>query len=408
MTSKGSSVVSISRPSPAARAGLKKGDIIVSCNGHPVRDWVDVLAQSSSGTVSLRIKRGLSFRNLRIPRGPGEELGFNLADSKPRSCGNRCIFCFVDQQPPGLRESLLIKDDDVRYSFLQGTYITLTDSQTAEAVSRGFNTLHVSVHTTDPILRGTMLGRSGPMPVLPNIDILQQHGIDVQAQIVEVPGYNSGKALEQTMADLYSRSNVKILGIVPVGLTGHREGLPPLRRPGRTEALRTLAIVRNLQTLAGRERGFPWVFAADEYYLLAGENIPPADFYRRCTLQANGIGLIAEETDSCMGKVFNGSGVVVTGDLAYPYICQILRNSGYTVISAANRLMGGEVGVAGLLSGADAAAAVIEDDPETKNVFLPSVMFNHLGLTIDGLSTGDISELVNRKVFTVNMIGELP
>ncbi|HPF33136.1 MAG TPA: PDZ domain-containing protein, partial [Candidatus Sabulitectum sp.] len=124
MTASGSSISSVKRPSPASRAGLRKGDIILSCAGLPVRDWVDLLSAVSGSSAELVVKRGLSLRRVTLRRGPGEELGIELSSSGPAPCRNRCVFCFIDQQPPGLRKTLMVKDDDVRYSFLQGTYIT--------------------------------------------------------------------------------------------------------------------------------------------------------------------------------------------------------------------------------------------------------------------------------------------
>ncbi len=397
-------MVSVTRPSPASRAGLKKGDIILSCNSIPVRDWVDLLAQSSAGTVNLRIRRGLSERQIKLRRGPGEDLGISLSDSQPRSCGNKCIFCFVDQQPPGLRKSLLLKDDDVRYSFLEGTYITLTESQTAEAISRGFNSLHVSVHAVNPELRGRLLGRPGPMPVLPNIDLLAEHGIEVQAQIVVIPGYNDGKILEETIEKLHTRSNVRILGVVPVGLTGHRENLTILRRPSVEEAASTLDLIGKWQEITE----FPWVFAADEYYLLAGRETPGGDHYSTCTLQSNGIGLLTAERDLCAGKAFAGEGLVATGELAYPFISALLRNSSYTVIPVENMLMGREVGVAGLLSGEDVIQGTATHHVASEKLYLPSIMFNHRGLTLDDKTKDDISKALGLEVIVINRIGDLP
>lgn len=408
MTSRGSSVVTVTRPSPASRAGLRKGDIIVSCNGQPVRDWVDLLAQSSSTGVDLLVRRGVSERHFRIRRVPGRELGLKLADSGPRQCGNRCLFCFVDQQPPGLRESLLVKDDDVRYSFLQGTYITLTDRQTREAIERGFNTLHVSVHTTDAELRGKLLGRPGPMPVLKNIALLGARGIEVEAQVVAVPGFNDGDALERTIADLYSVPSVRILGVVPVGLTAHRQDLPRLRRPSPGEAAETIEKIRAWQSRALRERGVPWVFAADEYYLLSNGEIPETSHYDTCTLQANGIGLLSGERERCTGRNFTGEGTVITGELAFPFLDDILAGTGYRVIPVENRLMGREVGVAGLLGGKDIIRSIRDYSLKSPRLYLPSVMFNHRNVTLDGLSSLDIARETELETSVLGTIGELP
>jgi putative radical SAM enzyme (TIGR03279 family) len=399
-------ISSVKASSPASRGGIHKGDILLSCNGSPVRDWVDFLLFSSSESVSLKIRRGPLQRVVKLKRRPGAEWGIELEGSHARVCRNRCIFCFVDQQPPGLRNTLLVKDDDVRYSFLSGTYITLTSEQTDEAISRRFSSLHVSVQASDPVLRGRMLGFPGSLPVLPQIDRLHENGIEVQAQIVEVPGWNDGKALENTISDLYHRENVKTLGVVPVGLTKWRTGLEPLVRPDKAQALETLGIIEKWQTRAQAERMTPWIYAADEYYQIAQVSIPPAKNYDSCTLQANGIGLLARMINECSSRKFTGSGIVVTGTVAAPYIGSILEGTDYRVIPVLNTLMGHMVGVAGLLSGEDVINALIETEGD-QEVFLPSVMFNHHGKTMDEYSAPGIEEKTGMKITTANSIGDL-
>ncbi len=373
-----------------------------------MRDWVDLLSAVSGSSAELVVKRGLSRRRVTLRRGPGEELGIELSSSGPAPCRNRCVFCFIDQQPPGLRNTLMVKDDDVRYSFLQGTYITLSDSQVDTAIDRGFNTLHVSVHSTDPDLRGRILGRPHPMPVLPGIDRLAACGIQVQAQIVEIPGWNQGHALERTIADLYARDSVKILGVVPVGLTGHRKGLTPLKGHDPGSAAASLELIRPWQERAMEERGFPWVYAADEYYLLSGTPVPEAEFYQGCTLAANGIGLLAAERESCRNRVFLGSGTVVTGEAAGDFIAGLLRGSGYTVMTVKNRLMGGGVTASGLLGGDEVIEALSARCPPGGKAFLPASMFSHHGLTLDGHDLGSISKNTGLEVLIADSTGELP
>lgn len=408
MTASGSSISSVKRPSPASRAGLRKGDIILSCSGQPVRDWVDLLSAVTGSSAQLVIQRGLSRRRITLKRGPGEELGIGLSGSEPAHCRNRCVFCFIDQQPPGLRDTLMVKDDDVRYSFLQGTYITLSDAQVETAIHRGFNSMHVSVHATDPDLRGRILGRPHPMPVLPGIDRLGARGIQVQAQVVEIPEWNQGRVLETTIADLYARDNVQILGVVPVGLTGHRKGLTPLKGHDRASAEATLELLRPWQERAMEERGFPWVYAADEYYLLSGTPVPEAKFYHGCTLAANGIGLLTAEGESCRNRLFQGSGTVVTGELAEGFIAGLLRGTGYTVLPVKNRLMGGGVTVSGLLGGEEVIEALSGGCSPGGKVFLPVSMFSHHGLTLDGHDLGSISKNTGLNVHIADSIGDLP
>ncbi len=407
MLHSGSTVAGVTQPSPASRAGLKKGDIVISCNGEPVKDWVDLLACSSAGNLHLTIRRGLSEKHLSLRRRPGASWGITLSGSRAASCGNRCIFCFVDQQPPGLRETLMVKDDDIRYSFIQGTYVTLTDKQAEEAIERGFNSVHVSVHTTDPVLRGKMLGRGGPMPILPMLRKLDAHGTEIHTQIVEVPRWNNGEELSRTISDLYAIPAIRNLGVVPVGLTRWRKGRVQLRRHTPEEAWHTLEIIGSWQRKAMAERGFPWVFAADEYYLMAGEHIPPADLYAECALQANGIGLLAAEALRCVNREFKGRGTVVTGVLAFPFVKGILSSSKYRVLPVVNRLMGPDVGVSGLLAACDVIDAVGNCPGAEEPVFLPPSMFNHRGLSLDDLSPGDTARELGMRVIVPENLGEL-
>ncbi len=408
MSFPGTSILRIEPVSPAARAGLRAGDVVVSCNSYPVRDWVDMLAVSSQVSVSLFIKRGPLERTVVLKRRPGVSWGIELDGSRVRNCRNKCVFCFVDQQPPGLRDSLHVKDDDVRYSFVNGTYITLTQQQADEAMARGFNSLHVSVQTTNAVLRGKLLGLPGSLEILPLLDELSENGIEVQAQVVEVPGWNDGEELENTIADLYTRRNVSILGIVPVGLTKWREGLEPLSRPTAVQAAQTLNTVKRWQSKALRYRGSPWVYAADEYYAITGEDVPPLSFYGRNALISNGIGLLAAMIEGSGKREFCGEGTVFTGTMAAPYIQKALMLSDYRVVAVENSLMGSEVSVAGLLSGTDIIDAINNNCVSGEKVFLPSVMFNHGGVTLDEYTLNTIKQITGLNTVSVNAVEELP
>ncbi|MEA3266872.1 MAG: DUF512 domain-containing protein [Candidatus Fermentibacteria bacterium] len=407
MSFPGTSILKIKPASPASRAGLKAGDRILSCNNQPVRDWVDLLMIASGPTVSLSIGRGPLRRVVNLRRRPGIHWGIELAGSSVRGCRNKCVFCFVDQQPSGLRASLSVKDDDVRYSFMNGTYITLTDQQTDEAISRGFSSLHVSVQTTDPELRGKMLGLPGSAEILPQIDRLARHGVEIQAQIVEVPGWNDGDSLEYTLKDLFSRPNVTILGIVPVGLTKWRSDLVPLSRASKKQAYRTLKTILEWRKKALDKRGTPWVYPADEYYALTGLDIPSVSFYNDSSLAANGIGLLSVMIDQCSDKIFFGEGVIVTGTMAFPYIKKLLAKSNYSVVEVENTLMGPLVGVAGLLGGKDVVNVAKHLFNRDEKIFLPSVMFNHDGVTLDEFTVEMISEETGARVITLDSIAEL-
>lgn len=407
MSLSGTSILNVKPASPASRAGLRSGDRILSCNGTPVRDWVDLLSMSSETVIDLSISRGPLRRTLQLRRRPGVGWGIELAESTAKTCSNKCIFCFIDQQPPSLRRSLALKDDDVRFSFLSGTYITLTSQQTEEAIARRFSSLHVSVHTTNPLLRGKMLGLPYPMDILPNIDKLAENSIDIQAQIVEVPGWNNSDELDRTITDLFHRSNISILGIVPVGLTRWRDELEPLSRATQHQAEETLGIIGKWQSKALREKGSRWVYPADEYYAITGIQVPPLNCYDGGSLTANGIGLLAKMIDSCGGKTFTGSGTIITGVMAAPFISKILQDSLYTVLPVENTLMGPLVSVAGLLSGEDVIRAIQENHLKDETVFLPSVMFNHNNVSLDEYTAASISRETGINTLTLDSIGDL-
>ncbi len=409
MSASGTRIVNVKAISPAARAGLRSGDILISCNGVKVRDWVDLLTVSTDSEILLSIKRGPLRRQVKLKTRPGVQWGIELDGSTIRECSNNCVFCFVDQQPPGLRASLTVKDDDVRFSFLEGTYISLTSSQTREAISRGFSSLHVSVQTTDPVLRGKLLGLPVPLKILPNIDRLAEANIDIQAQIVEVPGWNDGIELEKTLADLYQRSNVSIIGIVPVGLTRWRSNLTPLYKHTKEQACTTLQIIQKWQSRALLEKGYGWVYPADEYYSITGVDLPDVDFYKEKSLLANGIGLLSNMISECTDRKFNGNGMVFTGTMAAPYIKKILQNTKYDVVPVVNTLMGPDVTVTGLLSGADIIESIKKHTiSQTKMVFLSSVMFNHNDVTLDEFSIEDISNITKKQVVSLSSIRDLP
>ncbi len=301
----------------------------------------------------------------------------------------------------------MVKDDDIRYSFIHGTYVTLTESQASEAVERGFNSIHVSVHTTNPALRGKMLGRRGPMPILPLLRQLDDNGTDIQTQVVEVPGWNHGEELNRTIQISTPFPASGTSAVVPVGLTRWRKGLTSLRRHSTEEAVRTLSLIGSWQRKALAERGYPWVYAADEYYLMAYEELPPAEHYDECTLQANGIGLLASQALRCVGRDFRGRGTVVTGILARPFVESILRDSAYLVIPVENRLMGPDVGVTGLLPAGDVIRSVRSNPRAEEPVFLPPSMFNHMGRTLDDLTPEDISLELRMGVVVPEHLGEL-
>ena len=399
-------ILSIVPGSPASATGFRNIDKLLLCNGNPLDDWIDFLYSANGLFIDLVFKRGPVVRKLTIRRNPSVEWGFVFHGQEPAICRKKCIFCFVDQLPQGVRPSLLVKDDDIRYSFVQGTYVTLDRRDTEYAICKHLTPLHISVHTTDPSLRGAILGTRREEPVLQMLEELSEAGIEMETQIVIVPGLNDGEELDKTIKDLIAIPGVISVGIVPVGLTKYRNGLPQIRRPSEAEALRLMDQCNIWRGRAMVTRGNAWIYPSDEFFIMAGLDIPPASYYESCTLRENGIGLLAE-LQEISGKEFTGNGTVCTGTLAAPFLRHLLCGSDYHVISVENTFLGPEIGAAGLLSGADIVRSVRMFPDSYNSVILPGVMFNHDMLTLDDFTPDGISQLIGREVLVIRDLEDL-
>lgn len=399
-------ILSVTPGSPASAAGFRNIDRLVSCNGSPLNDWIDFFYCANGLFVTLVFSRGPLIRRLTIRRNPAVDWGFTFQDQEPAVCRKKCIFCFVDQLPRNVRPSLLVKDDDIRYSFIQGTYVTLDRDDTEYAIRKHLTPLHISVHATDPSVRGKILGTCREEPVLHMLEDLSKAGIEMETQIVVVPGLNDGEQLDKTLEDLLSITGIISAGVVPVGLTKYRNGLPEIRRPSKVEALRVVSQCSMWRSKAMKNRGNAWVYPSDEFFLLAGMDIPPASYYESCTLRENGIGLLAELLE-ISGRKFTGSGVVCTGTLAAPFLKRVLNGSDYQVTVVENYFLGPEIGAAGLLSGADIVRSVKKLSDTYNRVILPDVMFNHNMLTLDDLTPEEISQSTGKEILVLRDLEEL-
>jgi len=399
-------ILSVLHSTPASLSGLKNTDRLISCNDHELNDWIDFLFYASSTLITLKYKRGHLTRNISLRRNPGVEWGFVFNDQAPSICRNKCIFCFVDQLPSHLRPSLLLKDDDVRHSFVHGTYVTLDRKDTEYAIRKHLSPLHISVHSTDASIRGRLLGTKRMKPIKPMLEELSEAGIEMETQVVVVPGLNDGKELDRTLSDLFSIPSVVSVGVVPVGLTEHRDGLPKIRRSDSAEATEVVKQCNRWRIKAMKKRGNGWVYPSDEFFIMAGLDIPPLSYYSGCTLRANGIGLLADLLE-IRGRNFTGRGVILTGKLAAPFLEQVLRGSDYTVNAVENTFLGPEIGVAGLLSGTDIVEYINKLPNSCNSVILPSVMFNNDMVTLDDFSPLEIRRLTGREILVKRNLEEL-
>jgi putative radical SAM enzyme (TIGR03279 family) len=413
-------VASVRRRSAAATAGLLPGDRILAINGQPLRDAIDFQFYGADDELRLTVARRETTTALTLYRSAGD-LGVQLVPPRPRdiaTCANACVFCFIHQNPRGLRRSLYVKDDDFRLSFLHGNYITLSDLD--EAALRRIETqrlspLYVSVHATDAELRHRLLGRprhSGE--ILPRLARLGAAGIRMHAQVVLCPGLNDGTHLERTVFELMKLyPQVATVAVVPVGLTRHRERLPALRLLTADEARGLLDTVGAWQASLLAWMGSRFVFLADEIYLLADRPLPEAAAYEGFPIAEDGVGLVRRFEDD-LGRALRGTVpsrrrtvTVVSGELYGPRLARLLAPlaaGGLTVRLAPvpNDFFGRTIGVAGLLAGRDIQRHLADLTDLGEEVLIPSVAIRDGdGVFLDDLTPADLASDLGVRVRAV-------
>jgi len=404
-------VAAVTPRTPAATAGLLGGDRIVAVNGHPLRDVIDFHFHAGDERLELTVERdGVTGTKHLRRRGP--ELGLELAPPRPAdiaTCANKCVFCFIHQLPKGMRRTLYVKDDDFRLSFLHGNYITLSDLDEASferIIEQRLSPLYISVHATDPALRHALLGRPRhSAEILPRLERLAKAGIRMHAQIVLCPDLNDGAHLERTVFELAPlHPHVATTAIVPVGLTRHRERLPSLRSLTPHEARELVATAERWQRRWLAELGSRFVFLADEIYLLAGIDLPPAAAYEGFSVAEDGIGLVRQFEDGFRRSIARrkhaaraGEVTIVTGELFAPRLRALLAAGGFDPLAArvtavVNDFFGPAIGVAGLLTGRDIQRSLATQPSLGRAVLVPSVALRDAdGIFLDDLTPADLA-----------------
>ena len=284
----------------AARKGIRPGDTLEAINGEAIRDVLDYRFYMTDTRLELSLRRDGAAFSVPVRKGEYDDLGLEFETylmDRQHTCRNKCIFCFVDQLPRGLRDSLYVKDDDSRMSFLFGSYVTLTnltEEDIRRIIKMRLSPINISVHTTDPDLRVEMLKNPKAAESLRYIPMLTQAGIRVNTQLVLCPGVNDGPALEKSLWDLAEYwPGLGSIALVPVGLTGHREGLYPLRPYTKEEARQVLDAAALFQAEMIQKHGSRIAYPADEFFLLAERPIPPAEYYEDFEQLEDGVGLWA-------------------------------------------------------------------------------------------------------------------
>lgn len=358
----------------AEEAGLKPGDRLLTINGHDFRDILEYRYLISEYEIEIRVeKRNGGIEEILIEN-DYEDLGIEFTNAlidTAQSCRNKCIFCFIDQLPKGMRETVYFKDDDTRLSFLQGNYVTLTnlnDDDISRLISMHVSPINISVHTTNPRLRVIMLKNKNAGRIYKIMKRFADNGMYMNCQIVLCPEYNDGAELLRTIGDLERLSPyVQSVSVVPVGLTAHREGLCELKPYNKESSAQVIDMIEPIQNRLLKEHGTRLVYLSDEFYFNAEREIPPAEAYEGFPQLENGVGLAAslkEEFDcgiellDCRKRERHVS--VATGELIYGFIsslckrlekkCEGLKIDCYAV---KNNFFGGGVNVSGLLVGRD-------------------------------------------------------
>ena len=364
--------------SPASRTIIAPGDILRKINGKPIGDVLDYKYHSYESRLFLEFTgSGGRLKLVRLIKPQGADIGLEFTEflmDKERFCANKCVFCFIDQLPDGMRKTLYYKDDDLRLSFLQGNYVTLTNLSRRDIqriVEMRLQPINVSVHTTDPELRNYMLGTQKGAYGLGALKTLTSAGITVNCQIVCCPGINDGAELARTMKSLAALGTaVNSVSVVPVGLTKHRRGLTPLRAFDRETALKTVRQVETFGAMCLKRRGSRVFFCADELYMKAGLKLPPDRFYEDYPQLQNGVGmmrLFITEFEDALAKNRQkpsfSSFSIATGTAAARNLTNFLKRITQKygkiygmVYAVRNDFFGDGVTVSGLVTGADIIA----------------------------------------------------
>ena len=395
---------SVRKHSAAEASGIHAGEFLCAINGMPLRDILDVsfAAADFDPLLSVRGADG-NVREVTVSKEIDEELGLSFESAvfdNVHLCHNHCVFCFVDRMIPGLRKGLYVRDDDYRLSFLYGNFITLTnltDSDFDRIIRNHMSPLYVSVHATDPQVRQEMMKNRHAGEIMEKLQRLFDAGIHIHAQIVCCPGWNDGAVLEKSYRDLLSMADyVEDMAVVPVGITKNTKGLPDLRLFTKEDAAVVVETVTHWQSECRRRLGRSFIYLGDEFYVLAGREMPPVAWYDGFPQLENGIGLtrsflsewekaVRRHRDD-MNPAHNNY-VVPVGVSAASLLEPALRefNARYhtdnRMIPVVNDFFGHTVNVTGLLTGSDILAQLPGDNP----VILPSVVLNQDNLFLDDM-----------------------
>ncbi len=411
-------ISSVDEGSPAAHAGIRPGEKLLRIGRHEIVDVLDYrfFCYDPVLTVELAEPDG-TVRKLRIRKEEGGDLGLNFDTylmDEPRPCSNHCVFCFVDQMPPGMRDTLYFKDDDARLSFLMGNYITLTNLSEREAqriIDLRISPINVSVQATEPQLRRTLLGNKNADKSIEYMRAFGEAGIEMNGQIVVCPGWNDGAHLRRTIEDLMEIGFASC-SVVPVGLTKFRQGLAKVPPVDASAAAEIIDIVDEYGAVCKERFGTRMFFCADELYLKAGRPLPDEDYYEDYRQLDNGVGMLRNTTNEFMeglADVTDGAAesfTIATGVAAAPFIARLVDAAKEKfpaldgeVVAIVNDFFGHSITVSGLVTGQDIIRQLSARERLGKRVIIPANMLRHgEGVFLDDVTVPQLSEALGRPV----------
>ena len=421
-------IASILPGSIAEELGIEPGDKLIAINDTKIVDVLDYLEwiEQDYLEITLQKKDGQQWI-LEIEKDMDENLGLDfempLMD-KEKVCANKCIFCFIDQLPPSVRSSLQFKDDDWRLSFLMGNYITLTNLTPLDLkriYEKSISPLYVSIHTTNPELRVKMMGNKRASEIMDTLEDFRQNHISIHCQIVLCRNVNDGRELDKTLEDLWSfRDIIQSIAVVPVGLTGHRQGLENILPYDKESSAQVIDQLERWQAFFKKNMGTAFIFIADEFYVMADRDMPDYDDYEDFPQIENGVGLVQKflyEFDQAIKDIGDASWdkgelSIVTGESAAKMMEEIGKTlekiTGKTIhiYPIKNNFFGGQVTVAGLITGSDIIKG-LKDKPLGQKVLIPDVMLRRgEDVFLDDMTLEELSNQLGIKVVPVAVNGQ--
>ena len=395
-------IKSIRKNTIAEDIGLQNNDTLISINNHQINDIIDYQFYQADEFLSIKIQKKILQKTFLIEKDYSEDLGLEFNSIKYLRCNCNCIFCFVDQMHPEARPSLKIKDDDYRFSFLFGNYISLTnlsDFDYSRIINQRLSPLYISVHTTNDELRKKIMRYKGNVDIKERMKFLAENGIQMHAQIVLIPDWNEDFELERTIFDLADfYPSLQSIAIVPVGLTKFRKGLTKIKSVNEVLAKKVISDSTKWRESFMNKLGMGLVTLADEFFFMTKTEIPEEEYYCDFPQIENGVGMTRkflsdwEQTEkTIIIKNSIKSISFITAELIYPIIKNLSKefkkSTGIksNVIIVGNNYLGKTVTVTGLLAGCDVIKAINENDCGDL-IILPQNMFNADGITLDGIT----------------------